>query len=135
MKWCIPYISSILTKIFNKCVDDGVYPNILKIARVTALHKGEDNSDADNFRPISILPQINKIFEKLIHQRMLSFLKKYNILSAQQFGFLKNHSTSHSVTCLYEKLIQNIEKNLILLCCLLIWKLLLILWIMKYYQY
>ena len=112
LKWCIPYISSILTKIFNKCVYHGVYPSILKIARVTALPKGGDTSDADNFRPISILPQINKIFEKLIHVRLLSFLKKHDILSTQQFGFLKKHSTSHSVTCLYEKLIQNIENKL-----------------------
>ena len=112
MKWCIPYITEILTKIFNKCVEEGVYPDILKIARVTALPKSGDDSDADNFRPISILPQINKVFEKLIHQRLLSFLKKFRILSPQQFGFLKKHSTSHSVTCLYEKLIQNLENKL-----------------------
>ena len=112
LKWCIPYISAILCKIFNKCVHDGIYPDVLKIAKVTALHKGGDMTDADNFRPISILPQINKIFEKLIHQRLLSFLKKYKILSAQQFGFLKRHSTSHSLTCLYEKLIQNLENKL-----------------------
>ena len=100
LKWCIPYVAEILTKIFNKCVDEGVYPDILKIARVTALPKSGDDSDADNFRPISILPQINKVFEKLIHQRLLSFLKKFGILSSQQFVFLKKHSTSHSVTCL-----------------------------------
>ena len=53
LKWCIPYITEILTKIFNKCVNNGVYPDILKIARVTALPKSGDDSDADNFRPIS----------------------------------------------------------------------------------
>ena len=111
LKWCIPHILPLITKIFNEFVDKGVYPSTLKLARVTALHKGGKKDNADNFRPISILPQFNKVFEKLIHRRLLSFLKKYKILSKQQFGFLKNHSTSHSVTCLYEKLIKNIENQ------------------------
>ena len=112
LKWCIPHIAHLITKIFNECVNKGVYPNTLKLARVTALHKGGEKNNSDNFRPISILTQFNKIFEKLIHRRLLSFLKKYNILSKQQFVFLKKHSTSHSITCLYEKLIDNLENEL-----------------------
>ena len=109
LKWCLPYISVILTNIFNRCVQVGLYPDTLKIARVTALHKGGDPCDVDNYRPISILPQINKVFEKLIHRRLISFLNKYKIISKQQFGFQKLHSTSHSIACLHEKLIKNIE--------------------------
>ena len=112
LKWCIPFISNYLTKIFNRCADNGIYPNVLKIAKVTALHKGGDKSDPDNFRPISVLSQLNKVFEKLIHKRLLSFLTKYNIITKQQFGFRKKHSTSHSITCLYEKLIANLEHEL-----------------------
>ena len=112
LKWCIPFISNYLTKIFNRCADNGIYPNVLKIAKVTALHKGGDKSDPDNFRPISVLSQLNKVFEKLIHKRLLSFLTKYNIITKQQFGFRKKHSTSHSITCLYEKLIANLENEL-----------------------
>ena len=89
LQWCMPYISGILTYIFNKCVEKGVYPNTLKLARVTALHKSGDIQNGDNYHPISILPQINKVFEKLIHERMLSFLTKYNIISKQQFAFRK----------------------------------------------
>ena len=112
LKWCIPHISSLITKLFNEFVDKGVYPSTLKLARVTALHKGGKKDEIENYRPISILPQLNKVFEKLIHRRLSSFLKKYKILSKQQFGFLKKHSTSHSVLCLYEKLIKNIENQL-----------------------
>ena len=112
LKWCEPYILNHLTNIFNKCAEKGIYPNMLKIAKVTAIHKGGDRSDADNFRPISVLSQINKVFEKLIHKRILSFLERYKIISKQQFGFRKQHSTSHSITCLYEKLITNLEKGL-----------------------
>ena len=56
---------------------------MLKIAKVTALHKGGDKSDSDNCRPISVLSQIIKVFEKLIHMRILSFLEKYKIISKQ----------------------------------------------------
>ena len=112
LKWCAPYILNHLTKIFNKCAEKGIYPNMLKIAKVTALHKGGDKSDSDNFRPISVLSQINKVFEKLIHKRISSFLERYKIISKQQFGFQKQHFTSHSITCLYEKLITNLENGL-----------------------
>ena len=73
LQWCMPYISDALTNIFNKCVEKGVYPNTLKLARVTALHKGGDTCQGDNYRPISILPQINKVFEKLIHKHLFLF--------------------------------------------------------------
>ena len=112
LKWSIPIVSTHLTDFFNKCVEKGIYPNMLKIVKVTALHKGGNKSDPDNFRPISVLTQINKVFEKLIHKRLLSFLTKYKIISKQQFGFRKRHSTSHSITCLYEKLIANLENEL-----------------------
>ena len=112
LKWSASTILDSLCKIVNKCVRTGTYPDILKVAKVTALHKGGDQSNVDNFRPISILSQINKVIEKLIHKRLVSFLIKYKILSDQQFGFRKKHNTSHSISCLYEKLIHNIEKKL-----------------------
>ena len=112
LKWCAPFILNHLTRIFNKCVEKGIYPNMLKIAKVTALHKGGDKSISDNYRPISVLSLINKVFEKLIHKRISSFLERYKIISKQQFGFRKQHSTSHSITCLYEKLNTNLENGL-----------------------
>ena len=112
LKWSIPFVSTHLTDFFNKCVEKGIYPNMLKIVKVTALHKGGNKSDPDNFRPISVPTQINKVFEKLIHKRLLSFLTKYKIIAKQQFGFQRRHSTSHSITCLYEKLIANLENEL-----------------------
>ena len=90
LQWCMPYISNFLTIIFNKCVERGVYPSTLKLAKVTALHKSGEKYNADNYHPISILPQINKVFEKLIHKRLVSFLTKYKIISKQLFAFRKN---------------------------------------------
>ena len=111
LKWCLPYIASLLKHIFNTYLKAGSYPSIFKLAKVTALYKGVENVDADNHRPISVLPALNKVFEKLLHSQLTTFLDENNILSKQQFGFKKKHSTSHAVSCLYEKLIHNYENG------------------------
>ena len=89
----------------------GSYPQIFKLAKVTALFKGGIESEADNYRPISVLPVLNKVLEKIIHQQLVHFLELHNVLSKQQFGFRKKHSTSHAISCLHEKLINNFENS------------------------
>ena len=111
LKWCLPYILAPLVLIFNECMKQGSYPSMFKLAKVTALFKGGIESEADNYRPISVLPILNKVFEKVIHNQLVNFLDVHNVLYKQQFGFRKNHSTSHAVSCLYEKLISNFEKG------------------------
>ena len=111
IKWCLPYILAPLIAIFNAFMGQGSYPKIFKLAKVTALFKGGIESEADNYRPISVLPVLNKVFEKVIHNQLIDFLDLHNILSKQQFGFRKKHSTSHAISCLYEKLINNFENG------------------------
>ena len=111
LKWCLRYILSPLVCIFNAFMITGCYPKIFKIAKVSALFKGGVESEADNYRPISVLPILNKVFEKLLHNQLVQFLDTHGVLSKQQFGFRKKHSTSHAVSCLYEKLIDNFEKG------------------------
>ena len=89
----------------------GSYPEIFKTAKVTALFKGGVESEVDNYRPISVLPVLNKVFEKILHNQLVDFLNSNNVLSSQQFGFRKKHSTSHAISCLFEKLASNYEKG------------------------
>ena len=111
LKWCIHIISPILAEIFNCFVDQGIYPEALKTAKVTPLHKKGDKDVADNFRSISVLTQINKVFEKLIHMRLMTFIQKHNILTNTQFGCRKGHNTSHSVSHLNQQVIKHLEKQ------------------------
>ena len=111
IKWCMPYILAPLVCIFNEFMKRGSYPGIFKLAKVTALFKGGIESEADNYRPISVLPVLNKVFEKVIHNQLVDFLDLHKVLSKQQFGFRKKHSTSHAIDCLHEKLIDNFEKG------------------------
>ena len=73
------------------------FPDVLKIARVIPLYKSGDINDITNYRPISLLPIISKIFEKLIHKRFVNFLDKHNVLYHKQFGFRKQHSTINAL--------------------------------------
>jgi hypothetical protein len=86
-------ISPLLHKIFNMCIEKGIYPELLKSARVIPIHKSGDCRLMKNYRPISTLLNINKIFEKLLYQRLNSFLESCNIISDNQYGFRKNRDT------------------------------------------
>ena len=67
-----------LLKIINKSFCNGVFPDALKIAKIIPLFKGGDSKDPVNYRPISVLPSFSKIFEKLMHARLTSFLLQNN---------------------------------------------------------
>ena len=111
IKWLAEEIAPLIAKVFNKYLEHGKYPDTFKIAKVTALHKAGDTKNCENYRPISVLPQLNQIFEKLIHSHLTDFFNHNNILTKNQYGFRKGHSTSHGITHLNEKLIENLEKK------------------------
>ena len=75
----------------------GVFPDCLKVAHIIPIHKSGGRHQPNNYRPIAILPFLDKIFEKTICSRLLNFSTKYNILSSHQFGFLKGKNTSQAI--------------------------------------
>jgi hypothetical protein len=87
------FISDTLCKLFNLCIEQGTYPDILKKARVVPIHKSGDCRLQKNYRPISTLLIVNKIFEKLLYIRLNSFLDSCNIISDNQYGFRKSRDT------------------------------------------
>ena len=90
-------ISPILSNHFNLLMNDGVFPDVLKVGKVTPIYKKEDPESLENYRPISTLPVFGKIFEKIIYTRLYNFLQSQNTLHENQFGFRQNHSTSHAL--------------------------------------
>ena len=81
LKWSIELLAPLLAGIFDSFIEKGEYPEEFKIARVVALHKKGPKNDSDNYRPISILTQLNKILEKIIHTKLMTFLDKEGILT------------------------------------------------------
>ena len=85
-------ISSSLAEIINLSISTEVYPNKLQMAKIIPIFKTDDNTDPNNYRPISLLSNFNRIFEKLVLKRMESFLEQNNLLSPSQYGFRKTLS-------------------------------------------
>ena len=104
-------VSQILSYLINKSIQTGIYPNCLKIAKVIPLFKGGSPNEPGNYRLISLLPSINKIFEQLIYNRMLNFFNKFNIINHNQFGFRQSHSTELAITKFYEDILTNLNNN------------------------
>ena len=80
-------ISPTLAVLFNKCMFSGIFPDVLKIAKVIPLYKSGTRSEVSNYRPISLLPVISKIFEKLLHKRLTKFLEKHNVIYKKTIRF------------------------------------------------
>ena len=104
---------------FNQCLLEGEFPKCLKIAEVIPIFKKGSATNVSNYRPISLLSQFDKIFEKIIYNRIIDFIEKYNLLSDHQFGFRQNSSTIHAVTYIYDNLIKNVDKDLYSCCIFL----------------
>ena len=80
----------------------GHYPNVLKIANVISLDKGRSKLELGNFRPLSILSPINKVFKIILHRPMIAFWEKYDLFTNCQFGFRKKHSINLAITYIHD---------------------------------
>ena len=76
-----------------------------------SLFKAGDKSIFSNYRPISLLPSFSKTLEKLVYNRLIDYLSKCKILSDNQFGFRKHHSTEYALALLYHKISSAIDSN------------------------
>ena len=106
----IPFSLS-LSYLFNSCILTGVFPDELKMAKVMPLFKTGNRSDMSNYRPISILPTLSKIFEKLIYKRFYKFFEGNDIIYNCQFGFRQNHSTVHAVQTAINSVINSFNSS------------------------
>ena len=86
---------------FNKCIIDGKFPDQLKKADVSPVFKKGNHNDKTNYRPVSILPSLSKIYERLIYNQINHMTE--NALSIFQCGFRKKYSTQHALIAMIEK--------------------------------
>ena len=92
LKMCKDFISQLIASIINSCISMSIFPSEFKKACVIPLFKGGDKNDPNNYRPISILPTLSKVFERHIANQLKHFLKQTNILFSNQSGFREDHS-------------------------------------------
>ena len=107
-------LSEPLAELMNTSVVSGKYLAKLKHSKVIPIYKKDDETDPANYRPISLLSIFNKIVEKLMYNRLKSFLEKRNILFNSEYSFRENHSTQHSILDIVKEIQSNMAKNFIL---------------------
>ena len=84
IKLAIDLLSPSIARLINRSIETGVFPSQLKIAKVFPVFKGGEKSDPSNYRPISILPTVSKIFEKHVNKHLMAYLNKYKLLHENQ---------------------------------------------------
>ena len=94
IKIAAPAISDSLTLIFNHSITSSIFPDEWKTAKVIPLYKNGQRNIPGNYRPISVLPAISKVMERILYDQLYSYLTKSEVLSNSQFGFRKFHSTA-----------------------------------------
>ena len=89
----------------------GKFPKSFKLAKVIPVFKKGDRNQCNNYRPISILPCISKILERIAYSQLYNFLSKHNIILPSQYGFRKNHSTDLAILDLHDQITTALSKN------------------------
>ena len=92
-------------------MNEGCYPDTLKIAHIVPVHKKGNRDDCSNYRPISLLSNFNRLFEKIIYTRLYKYFEKYKLLNYNQYGFRKNHSTNMAAYDILESKIADLDRD------------------------
>ena len=111
LKTAAPILAFSLSVFLNHCLTFGTFPNKLKLAKVVSVFKKGLTDQFSNYRPISCLPSLSKLFERIIHNRLLSFFEYDNTIVATQYGFRHNRSTIHPISDLITSCFDNISNK------------------------
>lgn len=106
IKNSIQHLLPSIKAIINKCLEKGTLAEGMKITKVTPVYKDGDMNDCSNYRPICLLPVINKILERIINEQLLKYLEQNKLLNKYQYGFRQKSDTN---TALFDftSIIQN----------------------------
>lgn len=105
-------LTHVMVRLINYCIENCEFPDILKVARVKALHKAGPKTEVNNYRPIAILSAFAKIFEMVLFNKLKNFLNIMNFINKSQFGFVAQSNTLAACTQLVEKLYEATEQGM-----------------------
>ena len=104
-------IAKPLSIIMNMMFKEGIFPDELKVAKIIPIYKKNDMHCFENYRPISILPSISKVFERIIYNQIYEYFSISKLFYNSQYGFRSNHSTEHAAMELIDRIILDMEKK------------------------
>ena len=113
LKFAAHIVAPSLTEIFTTSINTGIFPTEWKIARVTPIFKKGKKNDLNNYRPISVIPTVAKILEKIVYEQLFSYFNDNNLLTSCQSGFRSFHSTLTALTEATNSWSVNIDNGLL----------------------
>ena len=112
LKNCEPEHSYILAELFNKCLKESFFPDCWKVSSVVPAFKNiVERSTAKNYRPVSLLSVVSKVFEKLVNNRIVDHLEKCGIFSDFQYGFRSSRSTADLLTVVSDRIARAFNRS------------------------
>ena len=112
VKQCIEVLKKPLTDIFNASLESGTFPEQLKIAKITPIHKKGNTRNINNYRPIASLSVFSKLLEKVVYNRITTFLEQHEIITEAQHGFRSKRSTETALFDFINKVQLAIENKM-----------------------
>ena len=112
LKNCEPELSYILAELFNKCLKESCFPDCWKVSSVVPVFKNVgERSTAKNYRPVSLLSVVSKVFEKLVNNRIVDHLEKCGLFSDFQYGFRSSRSTADLLTVASDRITRAFNRS------------------------
>lgn len=112
----VKYLKSVLiyplTKLFNLCIYNGIYPSSFKVIKVIPIFKKGSVDDPNNYRPISLIPILSKIFEYLLKNQITDYFQTNSLINPNQFGFQQGKSTTLAINNLVENIVKGLESGM-----------------------
>ncbi len=93
-------------------LSQGIFPDLLKDAEVCPIYKKNDKDKCENFRPISLLSNLSKLFERAMHTRLYEFIHNSGKIYDKQFGFRKKYSTNHALLSIVESIREKLDNKM-----------------------
>lgn len=112
LKECADLLAAPLAYLVNISFEIGLFPEQLRTALIIPIHKKNDSTNIENYRPIALLSVFSKIFEKAFKSRLQSFFIRQKLLTPRQYGFTENRSTQDALLSFYEKILDNFNSKL-----------------------
>ena len=106
---CLPAVGPLILHLINSSISTLTFPDSWKVAIVTPIHKSGDLKNPGNFRPISILPTLSKILEKVVCSQLTSYLITNHILSPSQYAYRPSHSTEDAILDVVEWVARRVD--------------------------
>ena len=112
LKNCEPELSYILAELFNKCLKKSCFPDCWKVSSVVPVFQNVgERSAGKNYRPVSLLSVLSKVFEKLVNNRIINHLEKCGLFSDFRFGFRSSRSTADLLTVVSDRIARAFNRS------------------------